>query len=435
MRKYFTLLFIFSLILKGFSQDTIRISRAEIKQKIVDQNLQVKLANNEAKLAQAELLQTRAMYLPNVNASYTFSNTNNPLYAFGSKLNQERIMQMDFDPAKLNAPDAISNFATKIEVQQPIINMDAVYLKKAGQVKSEVLKIKAERTKEYIQFEFKKAYMQLQLAYRMLETLENAKATTLANKKVIDNYFKNGMIQKTEVLYIDVRVKEIENQIAYAKSNIKNASDYLYFLLDEESFNKVFKPTEKLEFQNQILENTATLNVERKDLQAYQKSLEAYDYLIKSTKAKFLPRLNAFGSFELYDNKFAQFGANGYLAGVQLSWNVFDGLKAKSEQEKYKAEFTKAQTEITQYNKQSQLELNKANRQVQDAENKVNLTKLALEQSKEAYRIRKNRYDQGLEKSSDLLMSETTMSQKDLEYQQAIFEYNVALEYYKFLKN
>ena len=435
MRKFFTVVFVFSLVLKGFSQDTIRISRAELEQRMVDQNLQVKLANDEAKLAQAELLGTRAMYLPNVNASYTFSNTNNPLYAFGSKLNQERITQMDFDPAKLNAPDAISNFATKIEVQQPIINMDAVYLKKAGQVKSEVLKIKAERTKEYIQFEFKKAYMQLQLAYRMLETLENAKTTTLANKKVIDNYFKNGMIQKTEVLYIDVRVKEIENQIAYAKSNIKNASDYLYFLLDEESFNKVFKPTEKLEFQNQILENTATLNVERKDLQAYQKSLEAYDYLIKSTKAKFLPRLNAFGSFELYDNKFAQFGANGYLSVFQLSWNVFDGLKAKSEQEKYKAELTKAQTEITQYNKQSQLELNKANRQVQDAENKVNLTKLALEQSKEAYRIRKNRYDQGLEKSSDLLMSETTMSQKDLEYQQAIFEYNVALEYYKFLKN
>ena len=130
--------------------------------------------------------------------------------------------------------------------------------------------------------------------------------------------------------------------------------------------------------------------------------------MIKSSKAKFLPRLNAFGNFEMYDDKFAQFGANGYLAGLQLSWNVFDGLKSKSEQEKYKAELTKAQTEIAQYNKQSQLELSKSNRQVQDAENKVNLTKLALEQSKEAYRIRKNRYEQGLEESSDLLMSETT---------------------------
>lgn len=435
MKKYFTSLFVFSLFLSGFSQDTIKISRAELEQKILDNNLQVKLANNETKLAEAELLQTRAMYLPNVNASYTFSNTNNPLYAFGSKLNQERITMMDFDPAKLNAPDAISNFATKVEVQQPIINMDAVYMKKAGQVKTEVLKIKAERTKEYIQFELKKAYMQLQLAYRMLETLENAKSTTLANKKVIDNYFKNGMIQKTEVLYMDVRVKEIENQIAYAKSNVRNASDYMYFLLDEPSENKVLKPSEKLEYQTQMLENSATLNLNRKDLQAYQKSLEAYDLMIKSSKAKFLPRLNAFGNFEMYDNKFAQFGANGYLAGLQLSWNVFDGLKSKSEQEKYKAELTKAQTEIEQYNKQSQLELNKANRQVQDADNKVNLTKLALEQSKEAYRIRKNRYEQGLEKSSDLLMSETTMSQKDLEYQQAIFEYNTALEYYKFLKN
>src|SRR5574343_183649 len=109
MRKFLTVVFVFSLVLKGFSQDTIRISRAELEQRMVDQNLQVKLANDEAKLAQAELLGTRAMYLPNVNASYTYSNTNNPLYAFGSKLNQERIAMMDFDPASLNNPKSISN--------------------------------------------------------------------------------------------------------------------------------------------------------------------------------------------------------------------------------------------------------------------------------------------------------------------------------------
>ena len=234
---------------------------------------------------------------------------------------------------------------------------------------------------------------------------------------------------------MDVRLKEIENNIQFAKSNVKNASDYLYFLLDEDYQNKVLKPTESLEYQENMVENNPTLNINRKDLQAYQKSLEAYDLMIKSSKAKFLPKLNAFGSFEMYDNKIAQFDANGYLAGIQLSWNVFDGLKAKGEQEKYKAELSKAETEIQQYQKQSELELNKTSRQVQDAENKVNLTKLAWEQSKEAYRIRKNRYDQGLEKSADLLTSETQMSQKELEHIQAIFEYNTAVEYYKFLKN
>ena len=435
MQRVWVLILSLSLFQTVFSQDTIRISKTELEQKILDNNLQVKMAQKEAELADAELLGTRAMYLPNINASYTFSNTNNPLYAFGSKLNQERITMMDFNPDNLNSPKSISNFATKLEIQQPIINMDAVYQKKAGQVKSEVLKIKTERTKEYVQFELKKAYMTLQMAYKMVETLENARTTTLANKKVIDNYYKNGIIQKSEVLYMDVRLKEIENQIQFAKSNVKNTSDYLYFLLDENYQNKVLKPTESLEYQNNMVENNPTLNINRKDLQAYQKSLEAYDLMIKFSKAKFLPKLNAFGSFEMYDNKIAQFDANGYLAGIQLSWNVFDGLKAKSEQEKYKAELSKAQTEIQQYQKQSELELNKTSRQVQDAENKVNLTKLAWEQSKEAYRIRKNRYDQGLEKSADLLTSETQMSQKELEHIQAIFEYNTALEYYKFLKN
>lgn len=435
MQKVWVLILTIATFQTVFSQDTIRISKTELEQKILDNNLQVKMAQKEAELADAELLGTRAMYLPNINASYTFSNTNNPLYAFGSKLNQERITIMDFNPDNLNSPKSISNFATKLEIQQPIINMDAVYQKKAGQVKSEVLKIKTERTREYVQFELKKAYMTLQLAYKMVETLENARTTTLANKKVIDNYYKNGIIQKSEVLYMDVRLKEIENQIQFAKSNVKNASDYLCFLLDENYQNKVLKPTESLEYQENMVENNPTLNINRKDLQAYQKSLESYDLMIKSSKAKFLPKLNAFGSFEMYDNKIAQFDAKGYLAGIQLSWNVFDGLKAKSEQQKFKAELSKAQTDILQYQKQSELELNKTSRQVQDAQNKVNLTKLAWEQSKEAYRIRKNRYDQGLEKSADLLTSETQMSQKELEHIQAIFEYNTALEYYKFLKN
>lgn len=418
-----------------FSQDTIRISAAEIEQKILDNNLQVKLAQKEAEVADAELLGTRSMYLPNVSASYTYSSTNNPLYAFGSKLNQERIRMMDFDPNSLNSPKSISNFATKLEIQQPIINMDAIYQKKAGEIKSEVLKIKTERTKEYVRFELKKAYMMLQMAYKMVETLENAEKTTIANKKVVDGYYKNGLIQKSEVLYMDVRLKEIENQIQYAQSNVKNASDYLFFLLDENDRNKVLKPTESLEYQENMVESNPALNINRKDLQACQKSLQAYDWMIKSSRAKFLPKLNAFGSFEIYDNKIAQFDANGYLAGIQLSWNLFDGLKAKSEQQKYKSELSKAETEILQYQRQSQLELQKTARQAQDAENKVTLTKLAFEQSQEAYRIRKNRYDQGLEKSADLLTSETQMSQKELEHIQAIFDYNTTIEYYKFLRN
>lgn len=433
MRKLVLVLFLFTVSF-AFAQDTIQISWEELSEKSLDNNLQLQLAQKETELAEAELLASRALYLPNITASYSVMNTNSPLNAFGFKLNQSRITMEDFNPDFLNRPDNITDFSAKIEIQQPIINRDGVFQKKAGKVKSEVLKIKQQRAKEYLQFELNKSYRMLQLAYKMLGTLEDAKQTTLANKKVIDNYYNNGLIQKSEVLYMDVRVNEIESQIHFAKSNIHNASDYLFLLLNEDSTEKVYKPSEELSYESAMLDTDLTLNPNRKDLQAYEKSLEAYDWMIKSSKSKFLPRLNAFGSFELHDNKMHEFDGRGYLVGLQLSWNFFDGLKSKSEQATYKADYNRAQAEIKQYSQQSELELRKAYRQVSDADNKVVLTERAWEHSKEAYRIRKNRYDQGLEKSADLLTAETVMAQKELEYHQAIFEYNVAVEYYQFLK-
>ena len=417
-----------------WAQETVQVSRQDLEARIESKNLQLKIASAELNSAEADLLMSRAMDLPNIKASYTGISTNNPLMAFGYKLNQERVTMEDFNPANLNNPKNIFNFATKLEVQQPIYNKDAVYMKKAGEVKVEVLKLKQERTREYLKFELNKAYMQLQMAYKNLEVLEGARNTVLANKKVIDNYFKNGMIQKSDVLDMNVRVAEIDSQIRFAKSNVQNASDYLFYLLDESPENKVMEPAEKLEYQEDLLALDPVLTNDRKDLQAFRKSLESYDYLVKSSEAKFLPRLNAFGSFELYDNKPYQFNANGYLVGIELSWNIFDGMKAKSEISKYKADLAKSETEVAQYQKQSTLELTKAYRQVADADHKVKLSKQAWEQTAEAYRIRKNRYEQGLEKASDVLNAETLMSKKELEYHQSVLEYNTALEYYKFLK-
>ncbi|WP_332027481.1 TolC family protein, partial [Kaistella sp.] len=389
MRKFLITAFAMCSATVLWAQGTVRVSRHDLEERIERNNLQLKIASAEVHSAEADLLMSRAMYLPNIKASYTGISTNNPLMAFGSKLNQERVTMEDFNPANLNNPKNIFNFATKLEVQQPIYNKDAVYMKKAGEVKVEVLKLKQERTREYLKFELNKAYMQLQMAYKNVEVLEGARATVLANKKVIDNYFKNGMIQKSDVLDMNVRVAEIDSQIRFANSNVQNASDYLFYLLDESPENKVMKPAETLQYQEDLLTPAPVLSTERKDLLAFRKSLESYDYLVKSSEAKFLPRLNAFGSFELYDNKPYQFNANGYLVGVELSWNIFDGMKAKSEIAKYKADLARSETEVVQYQKQSSLELTKAFRQVADADHKVKLSKQAWEQTAEAYRIRK----------------------------------------------
>ncbi len=417
----------------GFGQDTLPISRKDLLQKVAEKNLQIKIAEKTFQSAKADYNQSASLFLPNINVSHTGISTTNPLMAFGSKLNQEILTMADFNPALLNDPAKTQNFATKIEIQQPLINIDGIYGRQAAKTKMEAYQLQTERTKEGVALEVSKAYMQLQLAYKAVKVLEKANTTGKANLKLVDNYFKQGMLQKTDLLNVQVRVNEIANQLQYAKSNVQNASDYLAFLLNEDNNGKIYKPTEELENTISIEKINTSLSDNRKDIQAMNKSTNAYAKMLTLSKMAFLPRLNAFGSYEMHDKNIFGTSAKGYLVGAQLSWNVFDGYKSIGKYEKAKADFQKATIETEQYKKQSQLELNKTNRQLFDAQNKVNLSKLAYEQSQEVYRIRQNRFTQGLEKTTDLLQSETQMIQKELEHLQSVFEYNFTKQYLQFL--
>lgn len=413
------------------AQDTVSISKSSLLEKVT-QNLQLKIANQNYQSAKADYKQTRALFLPNISASQTAMVTTNPLMAFGSKLNQEILTPMDFDPNLLNNPKRTQNFATQIEIQQPLINLDGWMGRKAAKAKMDAYGLQTQRTQEYLQLEVQKAYMLLQLAYKAVGVMQKAEGTAQANLKLVENYFKNGMLQKTDVLNVQVRVNEIKNQLAAARSNVQNASDYLAFLLNED-VKGTYKPSETLEADFSAAQIAKVLNENRTDIQAYQKTTEAYKNMLKMQQMSLLPRLNAFGNYQLYDRTIMGFQANGYLLGAQLSWNLFDGMKSYGKIDKAKADFQKAETEADQYKKQSQLELQKAVRQFQDAKNKLTNAQLAWEQSKEAYRIRQNRFAQGLEKTTDVLQSETLMYQKELEYQQTVFEVQFTQLYLQFL--
>ena len=375
--------------------------------------------------------QTNAVFLPNITASHTGIATTNPLMAFGSKLNQEILTQNDFNPALLNDPSQIENYATKLEIQQPLINLDGIYQRKAAKSKMEAMSLKTERTQDYLVFEVDKAYMQLQLAYKAVAVLEKALEAANANKKLADDSFKQGYLQRADVLNVEVRVTEVQNQLQTAKINVQNASNYLSFLMNDDTY-VVYTPTDELTIATFTLDDKM-VSENRSDIKAMQLATNAYEAMNKADKMAFLPRLNAFGSYELYDDKIFQGDANGYLFGAQLSWDVFQGSKRFGKVQKSKAEFEKSKLEYKQYVSQSNLELNKAKRAFLDADNKLKLTTLALQQSEESLRIRTNRFKEGLEKTSDLLIAETQYAQKQLEYYQTIFEYNYTQAYLQFL--
>ena len=432
MKKHIYIpLLLLGLTLSVHAQQVVPIAKSDVLSKVSENNTSIKISEQDFNAAKADYRQTNAVFLPNITASHTAMATTNPLMAFGSKLNQEILSSNDFNPALLNDPSQIENYATKFEIQQPLINLDGIYQRKAAKSKMEAMSLKTERTQEYLVFEVDKAYMQLQLAYKAVDVLEKALEAANANKKLAEDSFKQGYLQRADVLNVEVRVTEVQNQLQTAKSNVQNASNYLSFLMNDDTY-VVYMPSDELSIATFTLDDKK-VSENRSDIKAMQLATNAYEAMNKADKMAFLPRLNAFGSYELYDDQIFQGSANGYLFGAQLSWDIFQGSKRIGKAQKSKSEFEKSKLEYKQYVSKSNLELNKAKRAFIDADNKLKLTTLALQQSEESLRIRTNRFKEGLEKTSDLLIAETQYAQKQLEYYQTIFEYNYTQAYLQFL--
>jgi outer membrane protein TolC len=377
--KYFILTVVTTVVLfnagisKVSAQDNTKLlSLDEAITATLNNNKSIQLAKLDESIAAANYKQTDAVYLPQVGFSYSAISSNNPLYAFGFKLEQKSITQNDFDPALLNNPPGTPNFTTKLELQQPLVNMDLLYQRKAAAKQTELYQYKTQRTKEYLIFEVQKAYLQLQLAYDAEKVLEEALQTSKSVYTFTENHFQQGLIQKSDVLNAQVQITSVETNLAKAKSNIRNASDYLSLLMGQGD-GMIYKVDESVHVEVSSINTTAKIDSSRSDFLAMQKAIEASDLMIKSNKMSYLPKLNAFGSYQLNDSQMFGFGASAYFAGVQLSWDIFKGNKTKNTIATQTLERNKLTEQLTQQKDQGQLELDKSLRDLADAQFNMHL--------------------------------------------------------------
>jgi len=432
MSRYrLTLLLLLGVVIHAGAQE-ITIAEGEVLQQTLEANTDLRISDADFLQARADYRQTRAVFLPSITASHTGITTTNPLMVFGSKLNQQIVQASDFDPDLLNNPERTDNFATVFQVYQPVIQISGLHERKAARLKMEATSLQRERNRDYLALEAHKAYMQLQLAYKGVEVMEKALEAGRANEQIAKDSYEQGLIQKADLLAASVRVGEIRNQLQAARSQVANASDYLGFLMNTPTPG-IYRPADSLKIAPQAPLARPSLPEDRQDLQAVRLASEAYQQAYKADKLAFLPTLNAFGSYELYDDSLFQGSASGYTLGAQLSWNILEGSQRIAKAEKSRAAFEKSQLEWEQYRDQSELELARAQRNFEDAQNNLQITELALAQTGESLRILSDRYKEGLEKTADLLSAETRFAQKQLEYYQTLFEYNYALAYLEFL--
>ena len=418
----------------SLSQDSTRyLTLQEAISAAVSNNDAIKLSTLDEQVARAKFRQTDAMFLPQVDFSYSAVTTNNPMNAFGFKLQQQSIKESDFNPKQLNNPSATSDFSAKFVLQQPLLNLDMRYQRKSSEKQVEVYQLLSNRTKDYVRFETEKAYLQLQVAHDENKVLNEALTTAKAVYKTSNDYYNEGLLQKSDLLNAEVHVMNIETRLKSSRSNIENASDMLSLLMGRST--GIVYTIDPINLTSAIIADSEGLSDDRSDFKALRKGMESYDMMIKSSKMSYLPRLNAFASWQTNDKGVVGFNANSYFAGIQLTWNIFNGHRTRHTISQLQLEKEKIAKQLDQQKSEAQLQINRANRQLSDALFFRRQQLVAVEQASEALRVLQNRYTQGLVKTTDVLTAQTQLSQQKIGYVHAVFNFNLAVATLQFLKS
>lgn len=404
------------------------LSLEEALQRAKSNNFDLLNARYETDYARGEKNKTYSVFLPQITLSEMAVTTTDPLNVFGFKLKQEIVAPSDFDPARLNDPKRIDHFTTKIEFKQPLINPDGWWGKRAAHCALNAMEQKETRTGFYVDFAVKTKYYELVLARQSLSVIDKSLDAARANRDQAKNYFDQGMITQSDFLFAEVRLLELETKKNEVENSIKNANSALKLLLGLETEEEII-PTDSLESPKSFsfLKSIESINSNRSDMRAIESGMTASKHVLRMQQFKFLPSLNAFGSYEWNDRKLLGNGGKNWMIGAVLTWDIFTGFDQVGEIQKAKAKYQSAKNTYQQTRLKNKNELETALRNLETAKKNITLTSRAVQQTSENFRILTDRYSKGMEKTTDLLNAEAMMANARLDYLSALYFYTITI--------
>jgi len=167
----------------------------------------------------------------------------------------------------------------------------------------------------------------------------------------------------------------------------------------------------------------------RTELVALRKAEELQHLNIVAARAGYQPSVQVFAGYNWMNSSFSarlDDELDGWNAGAQLSWNIFDGLLTHGKVIEAKAEHTKSQTALADRTRDIELEVRTAYSEFNEAKEVLESQEKVQEQAEEALREASARASAGTGTQLDVLDAENSLTQARTTLAQALHDYMTA---------
>ena len=415
----------FSGISSAVAQDKTSLTLDEAINRAWSKSNEVSLADTKVATKKYELQAIKNERYPNVKISAQYQHLTKA--NINLKLNNNSSGGEPSAPVNqllLGQANASLPLFSGFKIQNTIVSFDNMYQAEAAN---------AMQTKEEVAMQVVNYYARLYKAQKTVELLEENQKSTKQRAVDFTALEKNGIIPRNDLMKAHLQVSKVQLSLDKAQSDLNNVNFELLSLLKlDPKTNLVINESDFANFQmNNIPTSDAVALENRKDLEAVRLQEKASLANIKIAKSAYYPQVSIVGGYTSLGLKNVITVQNAINIGVGLSYDLSgilkNGTNVKVAQSKA-LEVQNSESMLVDYIK---IQVQKAMEDYSLAIKQDIVYDEAVEQASENYRIIKDKYDNGLSDTNDLL--EADVEQLASKINKALAKSNVIQKYYELL--
>ncbi len=427
--RYTKYVFLFSglLFFNGLirAQDKISLT--------IDQAVDIGLKNSKTlhlsqmkvKSAQSKVKESNALRLPTLklNAGYRRLSEVDPF-----------IINTPFGSFPI-APGIFDNYSAQLSLFQPLFTG----FRLAGNLTmneelANAVNEDYNRDKSELLFNIRNSYWSVYKAIQFKKVMDETVGQIKAHLEDARNLEKAGMITRNDILKIEVQLSNALYQQVDAENAVKLSTVALNNVIGIPLDTEIEISSEADISGYSTGQLSALINEaveKRPELKAADSRIKAGEAGVTLAKSSWYPQISLYGNY--YYSKPNQrilptqnrFDAT-WDAGVNISMNVWDWLTTKHQTDQAEAQLAQAVDGFGIIKDGITMEVTQNYLNVNQAERKISIAKLSVEQAEENLRVTSQKFKNGLTTSSELIDAETALIGSRTNYTTSLVDYELA---------
>lgn len=385
----------------------------------LEHNHELEAADARLGAATAGFDEVRAERLPRLGLAAAVQRTDNPVLVFSNLLGQESFTAENFALDRLNQPDPLSNWKTRLTLTQPLWTGGRIGSAiGAAELGRQAADSGREATRQGVIHGVIAAYTAAVLADHELAVARESAATASAHVDWVRDLWESGLVVESDVLQAEVRVSEIEELVIRAASGVEIARAALNLELGRDLGTPMTLPADvELDPAATDVELDALVAAaleRRPDLRAAHELTGAAGRRVDLERAGRRPEIAVEAGWEANAEDF--FGADGdnWALTVGLQLNLFDGHRRRARVERADHQRQEAEARAALLAESVGLEVRRAVSQLEAARQRLEQSERGVTLAERSLEIVEDRYREGLTVLTELLDAQNALTRARL---------------------